>query len=65
MDLQQINVVGAQPLEAVVNGLHDFGARQSLLQITQGEIDFGGDHYLVTAGIIAQCLADDLLTAAV
>ena len=63
VNLVQIDVVGPEPAQARVDRREDGLARQpaSIGSRAHRKEHLGGDHQFVAAGIILQCLSDDLL----
>ncbi len=67
MDLIEVDVIRAQPAQAVVDGVHDVFAREALLIriVAHGVEDFGGDHHTVPRWAkFLKTAAQDLFTHA-
>jgi hypothetical protein len=67
VDLVEVDVVGAQPAQAVVDLAQDRLARQpaAVRPLAHLAEDLGGDHHLVAPGEVAQRAAENLLAGAV
>src|SRR5581483_7315113 len=67
MDLVQVHVIHAQPLQAGIDLLHDGFARQSSLvwAFAPVKVNLGGDDQFVALTEIANRAPDDLFAAAV
>ena len=66
MDLVEVDVIGAESLQAGVDLSHDRLARQAgaIRAGAHPAIDLGGDHDLLAAGKILDCPAEDFFAAA-